>query len=156
MTKTVEVIEYDQSTIADSSKDADSDKGGKKNNMMVIVVAAIVGVLFVVIVAMIARMIINRKKINAIPQEVIGEVKTGVVEVEPQFVLVADDSKNIFGGRPSTAPLGEDIEKSESRKPGSRDASKKRIKKKVAKKLKEREERKEGEESGDDGFQNYE
>ena len=83
MTKTVEVIEYDQSTVTESSTDADSEKGGKKNNMMVIVVAAIVGVLFVVIVAMIARMIINKKKINAIPQDVMGEVKTGVVEVEP-------------------------------------------------------------------------
>ena len=74
------------------------------------------------------------------------------MEVEPQFVLAADDSKNIFGGRPSTAPLGEDIEKSESRKPGSRDAAKKRIKKKIDKKVHNREERKEGEDSDDDGF----
>lgn len=67
MTKTVEVIEYDQTTAADSINDADAEKSGKKNNIMVIVVASIVGVLFVIIVAMIARMIINRKKLNAIP-----------------------------------------------------------------------------------------
>ena len=91
---------------------------------------------------------------------------TGVVEVEPQFVLAADDSKNIFA-RPSTAPLN-DIEASENKKPGTADSRKKRAKKVVIRKkmksatrdiksassdahLKE----KDGEESDDDGFRNY-
>jgi hypothetical protein len=92
-------------------------------------------------------------------------VFTGVVEVEPQFVLAADDSKNIFA-RPSTAPLN-DIEASENKKPGTADSRKKRAKKVVLrKKMKsatrdinsassEAVLRKEGEESGDDGFRNY-
>ena len=90
---------------------------------------------------------------------------TGVVEVEPQFVLAADDSKNIFA-RPSTAALN-DIEASENKKPGTADSRKKRAKKVVLrKKMKsatrdinsassEAVLRKEGEESGDDGFRNY-
>lgn len=90
---------------------------------------------------------------------------TGVVEVEPQFVLAADDSKNIFA-RPSTAPLN-DIEASENKKPGTADSRKKRAKKVVLRKKMKSATRdinsasseavfkKDGEESGDDGFQNY-
>lgn len=59
---------------------------------------------------------------------------TGIVEVEPQFVLAADDSKNIFG-RPSSTPLNELIEGSDNKKPGS--AQKKRKTKKVFKKVKQ-------------------
>lgn len=86
---------------------------------MIIVVAAIVGILAVAVIAMIVRMILNRRKMTGIPHEMIGEVKTGVVEVEPQFVLAADDSKNIFG-RSSSTPFGQDvIENSENKKSGS-------------------------------------
>ena len=70
---------------------------------MVIIVASIVGVLFLVVIAMVIRMVMNRKKITGIPQ--LHEVKTGVIDVEPQFVLAADDSKNIFG-RSSSTPFG--------------------------------------------------
>ena len=161
VTKTVEVIEYDQATTADPPTNVESEKSGSNNTMMIIIVASIVGVLFVLIIAMVARMVINRRKgWHGIPRRVIGEVKTGVVDVEPQFVLAPDDSKNIFG-RPSTAPLGEDaIERSENKKPGAGD-SKRRTKKTVVRKVKDPrrasgEERKAGEDSDDDGFRNYE
>lgn len=80
--------------------------------------------------------------------------------MEPQFVLAADDSKNIFA-RPSTSPLNEMIEGSDSKKPGTA-GSRKRKTKKVVVKRKVKDSRpgtansgQNGEDSGDDGFRNY-
>lgn len=140
-------------TTDDNKPDVEAENSGSRDTM-VIIVASIVGVLFLVVIAMVIRMVVNRKKITGIPQ--LHEVKTGVVDVEPQFVLAADDSKNIFG-RSSTAPFGQDmIEGSENKKPGT--GQNKRRKKNVLRKVKDpkskNEERKEGD-SDDDGFQNY-
>jgi hypothetical protein len=136
--------------------------------MMIIIIASVIGVLLLVIGAMIVRVVLKKRSVETLSAQKIDEVFTGVVEVEPQFVLAADDSKNIFA-RPSTAPLN-DIEASENKKPGTADSRKKR---KITKKVVVRKKMKSatrdinsasseavlkdqaGEESGDDGFRNY-
>jgi len=88
---------------------------------------------------------------------------TGIVEVEPQFVLAADDSKNIFG-RPSTAPLNQLIEGSDNKKPVS--GQRKRRTVKASNKVKQDSENGGASYNGaekasrqnsdeDDGFRNY-
>lgn len=136
MKKTVEVIEYEDNSVTTITNTVNTKEAEGDGGIMIIVVAAIVGVLAVAVIAMIVRMILNRRKITGIPHDVIGEVKTGVVEVEPQFVLAADDSKNIFG-RSSATPFGQDmIENSENKKSGSA-SSKKRSKKTYMRKVKD-------------------
>lgn len=75
-------------------------------------------------------------------------------DVEPQFVLAADDSKNIFT-RASFAPTGADmIERSDNKKPGSSE-SRKRKKKTVLRKVTKgptEEELKKEDSVEDDGF----
>jgi hypothetical protein len=156
VTRTVEVVEYSNAVTSEKKTEV-TDEGNR--SMMIIIVASIVGVLFLVIVAMIVRVFMNRKKLNTIPHAMIGEVKTGVFEVEPQFVLAADDSKNIFG-RASSTPLGLDIERSENKKPGSSENKKRKHKKVVLRKVKDtksgEEEKEENDSNDDDGFRNYE
>lgn len=145
---------------SENGRKAEIKDEGENRNLMVIIVAAIVGVLAIVIIAMVVRMILNKQKVKGIPHEVIGEVKTGVVEVEPQFVLAADDSKNIFG-RTSSTPFGNDmIENSENKKPGTGESNR-RKKKTYLRKVKDPKpasagNEEEKEDLGDDGFRNYE
>lgn len=117
MTKVVTIYEDAEAerivTIAEE-KDTSSDSNG----MIIIATAAIVGFLVLIAVIMAIRFCSKR---NSKEQQIaeVKAVKTEVVEVdvEPQFVLEADDSKNIFGARTSTAmPFGSDIEKSEDKK----------------------------------------
>jgi len=169
-TKTVTVIEYDNVTPVVAPKE---EEGNGNRTVMIIIVASIIGVLLAVIIAMVVRVSINKRKNLQVPVLVKDEVLTNVIEVEPQFVLAADDSKNIFG-RPSTSPLTDAIEGSENKKPGTAASGegKKRKKKTVLRKRKTdtasrpgtsgsgsqqaaivREA--DGEDSVDDGFRNY-
>jgi len=83
---------------------------------LVIVSAAVVGLLVLVSIVMVIR-VCNKRKTHGLHPATMAEVKTAVIEIEediePQFVMEADDGKNIFG-RPSTAALQMDIEKSEA------------------------------------------
>lgn len=125
---------------------------------MIIIVAAVVGFLLITVIAMIVRVIMNKRKMEQIPANVMDGVQTCGVLVEPQFVLAADDSKNIFA-HTSNVAFGADIEGAENKKPGSGD-NKRRTKKKktVLRKVKESTEREEKKDDSidDDGFNNYE
>ena len=98
--------------------------------MMVIIVASVIGILIIAIFVMLVRVTRKKRQMQALSSHKIDEVVTGVVEAEPQFVLAADDSKNIFA-RPSTSPLNEMIENSDNRKPGTADSKRKRKVKKI-------------------------
>ena len=98
--------------------------------MMVIIVASVIGVLIIAIIVMLVRVALKKRQMQALNSDKIDEVFTGVVEVEPQFVLAADDSKNIFA-RPSTSPLNDMIEGADNRKPGTADSKKRRKVKKI-------------------------
>lgn len=117
MTKVIEVIEEGEVTTVEP----ELEKSESNNSLMIIIPAVIVGALVVVIGVMSVRYFINKNKPadNSEAKAVAAAVKTDIVDVqfEPQFILDADDSKNIFAGRPSTAPLSEDIERSEQKKP---------------------------------------
>lgn len=117
MTKVIEVIEEGEVTTVEP----EVEKSESNNSLMIIIPAVIVGALVVVIGVMSVRYFINKNKPadNSEAKAVAAAVKTDIVDVqfEPQFILDADDSKNIFAGRPSTAPLSEDIERSEQKKP---------------------------------------
>lgn len=86
--------------------------------LMIVIPAAIVGLLLVVAGVMIIRVCTNKKDLKPV---VIKKVKTEIVddEVEPQFVMDNDDTKNIFA-RPSTAPMNiaSAIEGSDAKKQG--------------------------------------
>lgn len=122
---------------------------------MIIIVAAFVGVLLIVVIAMIVRVIMNKRKMEQIPANVMDGVQTS--GVEPQFVLAADDSKNIFA-HTSTVAFGADIEGAENKKPGSGDNKRRKKKKTVLRKVKESSDRseKQDDSNDDDGFNNYE
>lgn len=115
VTKTVEVVEYDNVTkvVVEPKLEEESNR-----TMMIIMVASIIGVLLVIVIVMVVRVFMQKRKMEALPSEKLGEVQTACIEVEPQFVLAADDTKNIFA-RPSTAPLNEAIEGSDNKKPGT-------------------------------------
>jgi len=49
---------------------------GNNVSMMVIIVGAIVGLLLVVVLAMIVRVITNKRRMTQIPAAMMGEVKT--------------------------------------------------------------------------------
>lgn len=158
-TKIVEIVEYDNVNPV-AAPEKEEDDGNRV--MMTIIVASIIGVLLLVIVAMVVRVLLNQRKMALLPFENVNDVQTGVVEVEPQFVLAADDSKNIFG-RPSTAHLNEQIEGSDNKKPGtagSGEGKKRRAKKIVIRKRKTSAQgnqivHDQGSDSMDDGFRNY-
>lgn len=138
--------------------------------MMIIIIASVIGVLTLAIVIMLIRVAQKKRRMQALTTSKIDEVATGVVEIEPQFVLAADDSKNIFA-RPSTSPLNEMIEGSDKKKPNTADSKKKRKTKKIVVRKKmpsatrdsksssgetfKLERQDGGEDSGDDGFRNY-
>ena len=138
--------------------------------MMVIIVASVIAVLLIAIIVMLVRVSRKKRQMQGLTTSKIDEVVTGVVEVEPQFVLAADDSKNIFA-RPSTSPLNEMIENSDNRKPGTADSKRKRkvkkvlVKKKVGSVTRDSKSsssgeafnlrKQDGEDSDDDGFRNY-
>ena len=115
---------------AESSEDS--------NTLMILVPAIIVGVLVLVIGGMIVRYTLGKRgQSKAIKTEDIKavNVKTDVIDrdvdnmdIEPQFVMDADDTKNIFG-RASTAGLTSAIEQSDQKKP--RKAKKKKSRKPV-------------------------
>lgn len=83
---------------------------------MIVIPAAIVGLLLIVACVMLVRVFTSKKNL---PPIVIEKVKTDIHEddVEPQFVMANDDTKNIFA-RPSTAPMnvGDAIEGSDAKK----------------------------------------
>lgn len=87
-----------------------------RTTLMIAIPATIVGLLVIVSGIMIIRCFTCNKRKTA----VIADIKTEVVhvDVEPQFVLDNDDSKNIFA-RPSTAPMNvvSAIEGSDAKKP---------------------------------------
>ena len=148
-------MEFDEAvtTIVKTEEPNDENR-----SLMVIIVAAIIGVLVLVVVVMVVRVFVNKRNIFIARDELIGDEKNNDnLEVEPQFVLAADDSKNIFG-RPSTAPLGQDIERSEIKKSGSSE-NRRRKKKVVLRKITKPStvgEVNNDDSVEDDGFRNYE
>jgi len=91
--------------------------------LMIVIPAAIACILIIVSVIMIIRCFTSNKNKNPI---VIGSIKTEVVdtEIEPQFVMENDDTKNIFA-RPSTTPmnLADAIEGSDAKNQTTRAAT---------------------------------
>jgi len=94
---TVVTLAEDDKLTVEQKKEEDS------RTLMIVIPAAIVGLLLVVACVMLIRVFTSKKDLKPI---VISKVKTEIVEdeVEPQFVLDNDDTKNIFA-RPSTAPM---------------------------------------------------
>jgi len=136
----------------------------EENNslMMVLIPSIVVAVLLIAAVTMVARVCMNKKKAeNETAHQAVEKVKEEACDVEPQFILAPDDSKDIFG-RSSHAPLAaanDAIEESEQ-KTGRGDAkNKKRKGKKIVlrkKKVNEADAIEEEEkEVYDDGFNNH-
>lgn len=98
---------------------------------MIIVSSAIVGLLVLVAIVMGIRFW-NKSHQKGLKADEVQVVKTEIVDApdfEPQFVLEADDSKNIFG-RPSASAMIMDIEKSEGQGKKKRKLVKKIVKRK--------------------------
>lgn len=129
MKKTVEVFEYENVTSVGSQVEETEEESGSSSTAMIIIIASVIGVLLLVIGVMIMRVLLKKRQMETLTSQKLEEVVTGIVEIEPQFVLAADDSKNIFA-RPSTAALN-DIEASENKKPGTADSKRKRRTKKI-------------------------
>ena len=163
MTKVIEIVEEGEVvTVTEAVK----EESASSNSLMIIISAACVGVLVVAIGFFTVRYFKNKngKQNGTHEKDMAAAVKTDIINVEgfePQFVMEADDSKNIFG-RPSTAPLGMDIERSEQKKPRKKTKGKKLVirKRKTpnsgSSDLNPLEEGKqEDEDSIDDGFRNH-
>jgi len=133
VTKTVEIFEYEQVTNNKVDIQVNNEETSG-NTAIIVIIGAIIGVLVLAVIAMLVRVSRKKKSLQTLPPEKLDAVMTGIVEVEPQFVLAADDSKNIFG-RPSSAPLNEQIEGSDNKKPSS--AQKKRKVKNVFRRVKQ-------------------
>ena len=143
------------------------EKSEDNTSLMILIPAVAVVILLGLAIAMLVRCYMKKKQAKEAPLEAIMKVKTDVVEVEPQFVLENDESKNIFARSSHALALHEDIEKTEMTKPGSQ--STERSKKKRAKKVVLRKATPggsnagmiqtgpiaENEEEHDDGFQNH-
>lgn len=87
----------------------EQDASGEENQtLMIIIPSAIVGVLLIAAIAIGVRVCVKKGKAE---KAEIPKFKSSTIEVEPQFVLAADDSKDIFGRNPAN-----DIEDSENKK----------------------------------------
>ena len=93
--------------VTDSEKSSD-------NLLMIVIPSALVGILLIVASIMTVRFCLNKKTTLKLQVEAASKVKTDIIEIEPQFVLAADDcNKDIL----SRAGANEkDIESSETKK----------------------------------------
>ena len=104
--KIIEVIEEEEEVQKVTAEEQVADDGNR--TLLIVVPSAIVGILVIVAIIMAVRVYFNKKsQKHPLPLEAVAQVKTDVIEIEPQFVLEADDTKNIFA-RPSNAPFNAD------------------------------------------------
>ena len=101
------IVVTETAVVTDSEKSSD-------NLLMIVIPSALVGILLIVASIMTVRVCLNKKKTLKLQVEAASKVKTDIIEIEPQFVLAADDcNKDIF----SRAGANEkDIESSETKK----------------------------------------
>lgn len=151
------VVEKKVVQVPDESKVTAEYQAASKNQWLILVAGAVVALLLIVAVVMAIRFFRNREK--AVKEEVAQtKFKSETAEIEPQFVLAADDSKNIFGN--ARLSIDDAIEEADEKKITSR---KKKVKKVVVRKLTKKDgtapdpvEEEKGEGSDiDDGFRNH-
>jgi len=112
--KIVEVIEEYEVT-------AEAEKTGN-SKMLVIIAGAVVAILLITAVVMTIRFCASKDK--QVKESVAQtKFKSETAEIEPQFVLAADDSKNIFGTAGISA-IDDAIESADGKKPSTRKAKK--------------------------------
>lgn len=150
--KIVEVIEeYEVTAEAEEKSD---------NKMLIIIAGAVVGVLVITAIVMTIRFCQNK---DGQVRKVVANTKfkSETNEIEPQFVLAADDSKNIFSAAGTGLAIDDAIENAEDKKTTSK---KKKTKKIVVRKINKdsnspaspvEEDKGEDSDENDDGFRNH-
>lgn len=90
VTQTVEVIEQ----VTSESEPVVEEE--QDRTLLIVIPAAILSLILIVAIIMFVRFLCNRKAQQEKLSHAIDMVKTEAIKVEPQFVLEADDQKNIF------------------------------------------------------------